>query len=84
MHCTLARTVTFLKKLSIFAENKDEMLQLDIMQKLVAFVNTRNPNAVLQEAVYRLLFNLSFDATLREQAIDLNMLYVMHCHRQIV
>ncbi|KAJ0402145.1 hypothetical protein P43SY_000460 [Pythium insidiosum] len=50
-------TLAFLKKLSIFEENKDAMVELATVEKLLT--------ALLQMAL-KLIFNLSFDPALRE------------------
>ncbi|RLN64169.1 hypothetical protein BBJ29_000317 [Phytophthora kernoviae] len=57
-------TITFLKKLSIFEENKDAMMELAVVEKLVRYVNC-NHDKTIQTAL-KLLFNLSFDPALRE------------------
>ncbi|QDZ23509.1 kinesin-associated protein [Chloropicon primus] len=57
--------VTFLKKLSIYKENKEEMVQCGIVEKLSKFVNAKNNSLVIQ--TLRLLHNLSFDERLREE-----------------
>ncbi|XP_023169763.2 kinesin-associated protein 3 isoform X2 [Drosophila hydei] len=54
---------TFLKKLSIVDENKDEMLVLNVVQKLPRLF--QNPHTDLVQVTLKLVFNLSFDATLR-------------------
>ena len=59
--------VNFLKKLSIFEENKNRMVEDDIVPKLVKFIPCSNKN--LMKAVTRLLLNLSFDPTLRDQMV---------------
>ncbi|KUF92298.1 polyamine oxidase 4 [Phytophthora nicotianae] len=57
-------TITFLKKLSIFEENKDAMVELTVVEKLVRYLNC-NHDKTIQTAL-KLLFNLSFDPNLRE------------------
>ena len=59
--------VNFLKKLSIFEENKNRMVEDDIVPKLVKFIPCSNKN--LMKAVSRLLLNLSFDPALRDQMV---------------
>ena len=59
----LILTVTFLKKLSIFEENKDRMAD-DVVPHLVKFIPCNNKQ--LMQVTLRLLLNLSFDATLRD------------------
>jgi hypothetical protein len=55
---------TFLKKLSIYKENKEKMSECQIVDKLAKFVPVRND--VLLMSVLRLLHNLSFDVALRD------------------
>ena len=55
--------LTFLQKLSIFAENKDEMTQLGLIERAAVLINS--PSRLVQDAAARVLYNLSFDATLR-------------------
>ncbi|KAH7476436.1 Kinesin-associated protein 3 [Phytophthora ramorum] len=57
-------TITFLKKLSIFEENKDAMVELTVVEKLVRYLNC-NHDKTIQTAL-KLLFNLSFDPAIRE------------------
>ncbi|KAL7684869.1 putative kinesin-associated protein [Plasmopara halstedii] len=57
-------TITFLKKLSIFEENKDAMVELMVVEKLVRYLNC-NHDKTIQTAL-KLLFNLSFDPAIRE------------------
>lgn len=63
----LILSVTFLKKLSIYKENKDKMLECGLVARLAHFVPV--PNEVLQNAVLRLLLNLSFDQPMREDMV---------------
>ena len=66
--CRVVNTLRkFLKKLSIFEENKNRMVEDDIVPKLVKFIPCSNKN--LMKAVTRLLLNLSFDPTLRDQMV---------------
>lgn len=64
----LILSVTFLKKLSIFAENKDIMQECGIVSKLSAFLPCSSQ--ALVTAALRLEFNLSFDPELREKMIE--------------
>lgn len=59
--------VSFLKKLSIFSENKDDMEKLGIIKKLSRIVPTKNET--LMNVTLRLLLNLSFDPGLRDQMV---------------
>ena len=57
----------FLKKLSIFAENKNEMYQEDnIVQSLQRFVPCPHHQSIC-ELVLKLIHNLSFDSGIRQQ-----------------
>jgi hypothetical protein len=68
----LILAATFLKKLSIYKENKDVMASCGVVTKLVKFVPVRNE--VLLMAVLRLLHNLSFDTTLREEMVKAGLI----------
>ncbi|RLN50797.1 hypothetical protein BBJ28_00013868 [Nothophytophthora sp. Chile5] len=57
-------TITFLKKLSIFEENKDAMVELAVVEKLVRYVRCDHDKTI--QTALKLLFNLSFDPALRE------------------
>eukprot|EP00644_Phytophthora_capsici_P008094 jgi/Phyca11/554082/estExt2_Genewise1Plus.C_PHYCAscaffold_580193 len=57
-------TIIFLKKLSIFEENKDVMVELAVVEKLVRYLNCSHDKTI--QTALKLLFNLSFDSTLRE------------------
>jgi hypothetical protein len=59
--------IMFLKKLSIFKENKNEMAKLGIVEKLSKLVPQDHQPLLI--AALRLLSNLSFDPTLRKQMI---------------
>lgn len=67
----LVLCVTFIKKLSIYRENKDKMLECNIIDKLARFVPGQD---VLLLVTLRLLLNLSFDPTLRQQMVDRSMI----------
>lgn len=55
--------LNFLKKLSIFGENKNEMKELGIIEKLNRFIPCNNQ--LLLQVALRSLFNLSFDQEIR-------------------
>jgi hypothetical protein len=61
----LILSVTFLKKLSIFDENKETFKTLNLVGKLVRFIPCSSQ--ALVNSTLRLLFNLSFDEELRDQ-----------------
>lgn len=63
---------TFLKKLSIYKENKEKMAECRIVDKLSKFVPVRND--VLLMSVLRLLHNLSFDSVLRDAMVKNGMI----------
>mmetsp|Transcript_6170 Transcript_6170/g.13429 ORF Transcript_6170/g.13429 Transcript_6170/m.13429 type:complete len:806 (-) Transcript_6170:755-3172(-) len=63
----LILATTFLKKLSIYKENKEKMAECKIVDKLAKFVPVRND--VLLMSVLRLLHNLSFDVQLRDDMV---------------
>mmetsp|Transcript_511 Transcript_511/g.1643 ORF Transcript_511/g.1643 Transcript_511/m.1643 type:complete len:748 (+) Transcript_511:91-2334(+) len=63
--------VNFLKKLSIFAENKDEMKQADVVQKLVRLV--QSPHDALVSVSLGLLLNLSFDKEIRARIVEVGL-----------
>ena len=63
----LILVVSFLKKLSIFLENKDEMKQNNIMEKVSTLIPHSNDD--LLNITLRLLLNLTFDTELREKAV---------------
>ncbi|CAH1786263.1 unnamed protein product [Owenia fusiformis] len=68
----LILVVSFLKKLSIFSENKDEMLEQNIIEKLTKIVPCNHED--LLNVTLRLLLNLSFDSELRSRMVKLGML----------
>lgn len=55
----LTLTMSFIKKLSIFEENKEILKELNIVDKLMKFLNCSSQPLV--NAVLRVYFNLSFD-----------------------
>lgn len=68
----LVLVVTFLKKLSIIRDNKDEMNRYQIIPKLPRLLQS-SENELLQVTL-RLIFNLSFDASLRTQMIQVGLM----------
>lgn len=52
-------SLSFLKKLSVFGVNKNEMIEFDIVSKIKRFIPC--PNPMLTQMALRLLFNLTFD-----------------------
>ena len=64
--------LNFLKKLSIFGENKNEMKDLGIIEKLNRFIPCNNQ--LLLQIALRTLYNLSFDQEIRIQMNDQGMI----------
>lgn len=59
--------VKFLKKLSVFRENKDDMADNNIVEKLAKIITIQNKELTL--LILKLLYNLSFDTKLREKIV---------------
>ncbi|KAF7992867.1 hypothetical protein HCN44_005211 [Aphidius gifuensis] len=70
----LILVITFLKKLSIFRENKDHMADENIIEKLPKLLQNNNNNFDLVLSTLKLLFNLSFDTKLRGKMIRVGLL----------
>lgn len=68
----LMLVVTFLKKLSIVRDNKDDMSELDIVDKFPRLLQSTQPD--LLQATLKLIFNLSFDGPLRGKMICAGLL----------
>ncbi|XP_038613911.1 kinesin-associated protein 3 isoform X3 [Tachyglossus aculeatus] len=68
----LILVVSFLKKLSIFMENKNDMVEMDIIEKLVKMVPCEHED--LLNITLRLLLNLSFDTGLRNKMVQVGLL----------
>lgn len=68
----LILVVSFLKKLSIFAENKDDMAKGNIIKKLTKLIPC--DNEILVNVTLRLLLNLSFDPALRQEMVKVGIL----------
>ncbi|XP_033122038.1 kinesin-associated protein 3-like [Anneissia japonica] len=68
----LILVVSFLKKLSIYVENKEEMREKHIMEKLAGIIPCEHED--LLNITLRLLLNLSFDSEMRSQMIKLGLL----------
>lgn len=68
----LVIVVGFLKRLSIFTENKNQMKDADIVKNLAPLLLTENEN--LTVVVLMLLLNLSFDRDLRTRMVELGLL----------
>lgn len=64
--------VSFLQKLSIFVENKNNMATKGIVEKLSVLLDS--PNADLVNVTLKLLFNLTFDTKLRNKMIKIGLL----------
>lgn len=68
----LILVVSFLKKLSIFVENKNEMAEHGIVEKVARLVP--NDHQDLLNITLRLLLNLSFDLDLRNSMVKIGLL----------
>ncbi|XP_072297880.1 kinesin-associated protein 3-like [Eucyclogobius newberryi] len=68
----LVLVVSFLKKLSIFLENKNDMAELDTVERLSRHVPSEHED--LLNLTLRLLLNLSFDAGLRGKMVLVGLL----------
>lgn len=68
----LILVVSFLKRLSIYKENKDVMKELNIVTKLNKMIPHQSD--ILISLILRLLLNLSFDNEIRAQIIKCGML----------
>lgn len=68
----LLLVVTFLKKLSIVRDNKDDMLELNVVEKLPRLL--QSSHADLIQGTLKLLFNLSFDGRMRAAMIRAGLL----------
>ncbi len=73
----LILSTAFLKKLSIYQENKDQMAACDVVPRLVTLMATDND--VLLMAVLRLLHNLSFDRSLKDEMVKQGLLPRVRC-----
>jgi hypothetical protein len=68
----LVLAVTFLKKLSVFEENKNIFKEKNILYLLARFIPCSSQP--LMNITLRLMFNLSFDVEIRDHAIQLGMI----------
>lgn len=68
----LILVITFLKKLSIVRDNKNEMYDLNIVDKFPRLLQTSDVE--LTQITLSLIFNLSFDGLLRAQMIQVGLL----------
>ncbi|XP_076752591.1 kinesin associated protein 3 isoform X4 [Xylocopa sonorina] len=68
----LILVIAFLKKLSIFRENKDLMAEENIIEKIPRLLHSNNSDLV--QSTLKLLFNLSFDPKLRAKMIRVGLL----------
>lgn len=68
----LVLVVSFLKKLSIFLENKNDMDETDTVEKLAKLVPCEHED--LLNVTLRLLLNLSFDTNLRSKMVQVGLL----------
>lgn len=68
----LLLAVTFLKKLSIVRDNKDDMNEMNIVEKFPRLLQSSNPD--LLQVTLKLVFNLSFDGQIRGKMIRAGLL----------
>uniref|UniRef100_A0A8C5HHT0 Kinesin-associated protein 3-like n=2 Tax=Gouania willdenowi TaxID=441366 RepID=A0A8C5HHT0_GOUWI len=68
----LVLVVSFLKKLSIFLENKNDMAEVDTVERLARLVPCEHED--LLNLTLRLLLNLSFDSGLRAKMVEVGLL----------
>lgn len=68
----LILVVTFMKKLSIVRDNKNDMNDLNVVERLPRLLHMHNPDLV--QVTLKFMFNLSFDGNLRSKMIRLGML----------
>ncbi|KPP78480.1 kinesin-associated protein 3-like [Scleropages formosus] len=68
----LVLVVSFLKKLSIYLENKNDMAEIDTIEKLASLVPCEHED--LLNITLRLLLNLSFDTGLRSKMVQVGLL----------
>ncbi|XP_029282941.1 kinesin-associated protein 3-like [Cottoperca gobio] len=68
----LVLVVSFLKKLSIFLENKNDMAEVDTVERLARLVPCDHED--LLNLTLRLLLNLSFDSGLRAKMVEVGLL----------
>ncbi|XP_072367313.1 kinesin-associated protein 3a [Scyliorhinus torazame] len=84
----LILVMSFLKKLSVFVENKNDMVELNIIEKLSKLVPCEHED--LLNITLRLLLNLSFDTGLRNKMVQVGLLPKLTAligienHKQIV
>ncbi len=71
----LILVISFLKKLSCFARNKEEMKSINVVDKLAPILSLdAMDNFDLVNAAVRLLLNLSFDSEVRSRMIKVGLL----------
>ncbi|XP_029930333.1 kinesin-associated protein 3-like isoform X1 [Myripristis murdjan] len=68
----LVLVVSFLKKLSIFLENKNDMAEVDTVEQLARLIPCDHED--LLNLTLRLLLNLSFDSGLRAKMVEVGLL----------
>ncbi|XP_076018238.1 kinesin-associated protein 3a [Genypterus blacodes] len=68
----LVLVVSFLKKLSIFLENKNDMAEVDTVERLARLIPCDHED--LLNLTLRLLLNLSFDSGLRAKMVEVGLL----------
>jgi len=64
----LLSALTFIKKLSVFEENKDAMRRPETLSRLVQLGSHENPRIAI--LALRILYNFSFDESIRAQLVE--------------
>ena len=64
----LILVISFLKKLSLYTENKEAMVASSVVEKLSPLLLSENTDLI--NATVRLLLNLSFDAAVRARWVQ--------------
>uniref|UniRef100_A0A8C2XAE3 Kinesin-associated protein 3b n=1 Tax=Cyclopterus lumpus TaxID=8103 RepID=A0A8C2XAE3_CYCLU len=77
----LVLVVSFLKKLSIFLENKNDMAEVDTVERLARLVPCDHED--LLNLTLRLLLNLSFDSGLRAKMVEVGLVHLLPNNRQV-
>lgn len=68
----LILAVTFLKKLSIIKDNKEEIKEINLAEKLPRLLHTNNQDLI--KITLKLIFNLTFDGQFRGKLIRIGLL----------
>mmetsp|Transcript_113025 Transcript_113025/g.364968 ORF Transcript_113025/g.364968 Transcript_113025/m.364968 type:complete len:790 (+) Transcript_113025:67-2436(+) len=74
----LITTLQFLKKLSVFEENKEKMRETVTLERLVLLAQHPNPNVA--SLALRVVYNLSFDESVRSVLNEANIMKLLVDH----